>query len=196
VTRTGRQHDPAAAARLGAGPMPAAWRISHTVEAAIGCPTVAVFPAEGHERCLVRGPAVLVRMCSSTVVRSVSMEVHRWGNPDCGMSGGWPSRRSGRWWRHRATGCCECGRPGADGAEVAAVTEFLLDLRACGGSAGSARSYALALLRWLRFLEAVGVAWERAAGTRRGTSCCGWRRPGSPSNSGRRAHRHLGRLTR
>jgi len=50
---------------------------------------------------------------------------------------------------------------GADGAEVAAVTEFLLDLRACGGSAGSARSYALALLRWFRFLQAVGVAWDR-----------------------------------
>jgi integrase len=54
---------------------------------------------------------------------------------------------------------------GADGAEVAAVTEFLLDLRACGGSAGSARSYALALLRWFRFLEAVGVAWDRAGRT-------------------------------
>jgi integrase len=51
---------------------------------------------------------------------------------------------------------------GADGAEVAAVTEFLLDLRACGGSAGSARSYALALLRWFRFLGAVGVVWDRA----------------------------------
>jgi integrase len=51
---------------------------------------------------------------------------------------------------------------GAGGAEVAAVTEFLLDLRASGGSAGSARSYALALLRWFRFLEAVGVVWERA----------------------------------
>jgi integrase len=51
---------------------------------------------------------------------------------------------------------------GADGAEVGAVTEFLLDQRACGGSASSARSYALALLRWFRFLGAVGVAWDRA----------------------------------
>lgn len=50
----------------------------------------------------------------------------------------------------------------ADGVEVAAVTEFLLDQRACGGSASSVRSYALALLRWFRFLWAAGVAWDRA----------------------------------
>jgi hypothetical protein len=50
----------------------------------------------------------------------------------------------------------------ADGAEVAAVTEFLLDQRACGGSIGNARSYALALLWWFRFLWAVGVVWDRA----------------------------------
>jgi integrase len=51
---------------------------------------------------------------------------------------------------------------GADGVEVAVVTEFLLDHRACGGSASSARSYALALLRWFRFLWAIGVVWDRA----------------------------------
>jgi integrase len=50
----------------------------------------------------------------------------------------------------------------ADGFEVAAVTEFLLDRRACGNSASSARSYARALLRWFRFLWAIGVAWDRA----------------------------------
>ncbi|MBV9379837.1 MAG: hypothetical protein JO242_04095 [Streptosporangiaceae bacterium] len=48
---------------------------------------------------------------------------------------------------------------GADGAEIAAVTEFLLDLRACGGSAGSARSYVLALLRWFRFVNCTKSYW-------------------------------------
>jgi len=50
----------------------------------------------------------------------------------------------------------------AHGAEVRPVSEFLRDVRACGGSAGTARSYALALLRWFRFLCAAGVAWDRA----------------------------------
>lgn len=51
---------------------------------------------------------------------------------------------------------------GPDGAEVTPVTDFLRDLRADGGSEGSVRSYALALLRWFRFLRAAGTAWERA----------------------------------
>ena len=50
-----------------------------------------------------------------------------------------------------------------DGVEVAAVSEFLASLLACGASRGSARSYALALLRWWRFLAAVDVDWRRAS---------------------------------
>src|SRR5207237_9056909 len=50
-----------------------------------------------------------------------------------------------------------------DGAEATPVTEFLASLMASGASSGTARSYALALLRWLRFLTAVGVRWERAS---------------------------------
>ncbi|WP_241745907.1 tyrosine-type recombinase/integrase [Streptomyces tubercidicus] len=45
---------------------------------------------------------------------------------------------------------------------VEAVRAYLRDLRASGRSAASLRSYALALLRWFRFLWAVEVAWDRA----------------------------------
>ncbi len=48
------------------------------------------------------------------------------------------------------------------GAEVVAVTEFLAAVLASGASRDTARSYALALLRWWRFLTALGVSWERA----------------------------------
>jgi integrase len=46
--------------------------------------------------------------------------------------------------------------------EVQAVTVFLRDMRACDRSVGSQRSYGRALLRWFRFLWAVGVSWDRA----------------------------------
>jgi site-specific recombinase XerD len=49
------------------------------------------------------------------------------------------------------------------GEEVRPVSEFLSSLLAGGASRGSARSYALALLRWWRFLAAVGVDWRRAS---------------------------------
>jgi Phage integrase, N-terminal SAM-like domain len=49
------------------------------------------------------------------------------------------------------------------GREVPAVSEFLSSLLAGGASRGSVRSYALALLRWWRFLAAVGVDWRRAS---------------------------------
>jgi site-specific recombinase XerD len=49
------------------------------------------------------------------------------------------------------------------GEEVLAVSEFLSSLLAGGASRGSTRSYALALLRWWRFLAAVGVDWRRAS---------------------------------
>lgn len=43
------------------------------------------------------------------------------------------------------------------------VGEFVRHLVACDYSAASCRSYLLSLLRWLRFLSAVSVAWDRAA---------------------------------
>lgn len=51
------------------------------------------------------------------------------------------------------------------GTEVPAVTEFLRDLTACDCSPATVRSYAYELLSWLRFLQAVAVAWDRATRT-------------------------------
>jgi integrase/recombinase XerD len=49
-----------------------------------------------------------------------------------------------------------------EGQEVAAVTAYLRDFRASGNRDGSVRSYAYDLLRWWRFLRAVGVGWDVA----------------------------------
>jgi integrase len=51
------------------------------------------------------------------------------------------------------------------GAAVGAVSEWLADLQAAGRQAATLRSYGLDLLRWFRFLWAVGVPWERATPT-------------------------------
>jgi integrase len=48
-----------------------------------------------------------------------------------------------------------------NGEEVLPVSEFLGSLFASGASVASLRSYAMGLLRWWRFLDAVGVAWDR-----------------------------------
>jgi integrase len=50
----------------------------------------------------------------------------------------------------------------AHGIEVAEVSGYLRDLTASDFSSASIKSYAQALLRWLRFLWAVEVAWDRA----------------------------------
>jgi integrase len=49
-----------------------------------------------------------------------------------------------------------------DGGVVAAAAEFFCDLQAAGRPDSTLRSYGLDLLRWFRFLWAVGVPWERA----------------------------------
>lgn len=49
-----------------------------------------------------------------------------------------------------------------DGVAVEGVAAFLGDLQAAGRSVATARSYGMDLLRWLRFLWAVGMSWERA----------------------------------
>lgn len=59
------------------------------------------------------------------------------------------------------------GAPGtvlldATGEPVEEVSEFFATMLACGASFSSLRSYCLALLRWWRFLAAVGVPWQRA----------------------------------
>ena len=50
----------------------------------------------------------------------------------------------------------------ARGAAVAAVSEYFGELQAAGRSALTMRSYGMDLLRWFRFLWAVGVTWDRA----------------------------------
>jgi len=52
---------------------------------------------------------------------------------------------------------------GSDGRVADPVSVFLRDLRAAGKSVATLRSYAMDLLRWWRFLDAVGVAWDRAS---------------------------------
>lgn len=51
------------------------------------------------------------------------------------------------------------------GGPVKPIAVFLRDFVARGRSPGSVRSYALALLRWWRFLVAVGMAWDKATST-------------------------------
>lgn len=48
------------------------------------------------------------------------------------------------------------------GDQVEPVALFLRDLAARDRSASSIRSYAMALLRWWRFLVAIGIPWDRA----------------------------------
>jgi integrase len=48
------------------------------------------------------------------------------------------------------------------GTENPAVSDFLRHMVASDYTSSSVRSYALALLRWLRFLRAVDVSWDRA----------------------------------
>jgi site-specific recombinase XerD len=52
---------------------------------------------------------------------------------------------------------------GADGAVAEPVTAYFRDLLAAGRSGATVRSYGMDLLRWFRFLDAAGVAWDRAS---------------------------------
>ena len=52
---------------------------------------------------------------------------------------------------------------GPDGGVAEPVSVFLRDLLASGKSESTLRSYAVDLLRWWRFLDAVDVAWDRAS---------------------------------
>jgi endonuclease YncB( thermonuclease family) len=52
---------------------------------------------------------------------------------------------------------------GDDGGVVRPISEYLRDFKAGGHRDASVRSYAHVLLRWWRFLQAIGVGWDRAA---------------------------------
>jgi integrase len=51
----------------------------------------------------------------------------------------------------------------AAGASISAATAYFAELAACGRPATTQRSYGMDLLRWFRFLSAVGVGWEKAS---------------------------------
>ena len=50
----------------------------------------------------------------------------------------------------------------ASGQVVAPVAAYLRELQARGLSETTQRSYGMALLRWFRFLGAIGVPWQQA----------------------------------
>jgi integrase len=50
----------------------------------------------------------------------------------------------------------------ADGVVLVLATAYFRELAGCGRSAATHRSYGMALLRWWRFLWAVGVGWDQA----------------------------------
>jgi integrase len=62
---------------------------------------------------------------------------------------------------------------GPDGVRVEGVAAFFGDLQAAGRSEATMRSYGMDLLRWFRFLWAVGVAWDRA-GRAEARDFCRW----------------------
>lgn len=73
---------------------------------------------------------------------------------------------------------------GSDGVGVDAATAFFRDLLAAGRSPATVRSYGTDLLRWFRFLEAIGIGWERATRTE-ARDFCRWLQV-----SGRQDRRH------
>jgi hypothetical protein len=52
-----------------------------------------------------------------------------------------------------------------EGRDLAVVQQYLCEVVARGGSPSTMRSYAYDLLRWWRWLMAVGVQWDRATST-------------------------------
>jgi hypothetical protein len=59
-----------------------------------------------------------------------------------------------------------------DGVPVGPVSAFFAELAACGRPATTQRSYGMDLLRWFRFLSAVGVAWDQATRVEARDFCC------------------------
>ena len=67
-----------------------------------------------------------------------------------------------------------------EGAVVGPVSDYLNDLQAAGRRPATQRSYGMDLLRWFRFLWAIGVPWDQATRTEardfahlRTTTCVG-----------------------
>jgi hypothetical protein len=50
----------------------------------------------------------------------------------------------------------------SDSVTVEPMTAFFAELAACGRPVTTQRSYGMDLLRWFRFLWAIGVGWDQA----------------------------------
>ncbi len=73
------------------------------------------------------------------------------------------------------------------GVPVEPVRRFLVDFVAQDNSGGSVRSYAYALLRWWRWLRAVGVEWDQPTPTEARDLVLWLRQASKPSRSRRTA---------
>jgi hypothetical protein len=72
------------------------------------------------------------------------------------------------------------------GAVVSPAGLFLKDLQASGRSLSTQRSYALALLRWFRFLWAAGVGWDQVTRAEARDFCRWIQLTAKPPRGGRR----------
>ena len=68
---------------------------------------------------------------------------------------------------------------------VAAAAAYFRDLQAAGRSVATIRSYGLDLLRWFRFLWAIGISWDRATWAEARDFCRWMQLAGKPASSGR-----------
>src|SRR5260370_23972429 len=71
------------------------------------------------------------------------------------------------------------------GTLVGPVAAFLRDLQASGRPENTLRAYAIALLRWFRFLWAIRVPWDQATRTEARDFCCWIQITVKPGGAGR-----------
>ena len=72
------------------------------------------------------------------------------------------------------------------GGVVAPVAAYLRELQARGRPETTLRAYAIALLRWFRFLWATGVPWDQATRVEARDFCCWIQQAVKPDRAGRR----------
>jgi len=70
-----------------------------------------------------------------------------------------------------------------DGVVLVPAAAYFRELAACGRSAATHRSYGMALLRWWRFLRAVGVDWDQATRAEARDFCSWIQLAGKPARS-------------
>ena len=72
----------------------------------------------------------------------------------------------------------------ADGGVVAPVAAYLKDVRACGRSEATLRSYGMDLPRWFRFCWAAGLEWDQVTRAGAGGFCRWLTVAGKPGTDG------------